>query len=82
MPRQNVKGMDPVEGDRVSVKLKGKETSAVVLKRTGLQLRVQHEAGTVWVAVSDVVSVTSRSGTAASEAPPGVKESANAGSHG
>ena len=74
--------MDPAEGDRVSVKLKGKETSAVVLKRTGLQLRVQHEAGTLWVAISDVVSVTSRSGTAASEALQGVTEPTNAGSHG
>ena len=65
--------MDPIEGDTVFVKLKGKETSAVVLKRTGLQLRVQHEAGTLWVAISDVVSVTSRSGS---------QEPANAGSHG
>jgi hypothetical protein len=78
---------DPVEGDRVVVKLNGKETTAVVLQRTRLQLRVEHAAGTRWIALSDVVSVDSRSGTepapaAASEAPSGVKEPANIGPHG
>ena len=70
--------MEPLEGDTVSVCIKGKVTSAVVLKRTGLQLRVQHEAGTVWVAVSEVVSVPAPAAAPSEEMEQATNRSKNA----